>query len=82
MIREQFATGANTYRIKVTTGIKKESVTVLSDGRLAVAVDAARKGGEANARACALVAAHFSVPIKNVRIVKGHTASTKTIAIA
>lgn len=68
-------------RVKVKTGAKRESVSTLPDGRLAVSVKARPLGGAANIRAIALVAAHLGIPISRVRIVRGHTTPSKTISI-
>lgn len=72
----------HTIRVKVTSGVRKESVCELPDGRYAVSVDADRKGGAANMRVRELLAEHFSVPLERIRITHGHTSPTKTIAIS
>lgn len=69
------------YRVKVSPGKKKESVTVSRDGRLLVSVSAPREEGKANERMCALLAAHFGVAISAVTIRRGHTSSTKAVFV-
>ncbi|OGL89379.1 hypothetical protein A3H75_01650 [Candidatus Uhrbacteria bacterium RIFCSPLOWO2_02_FULL_51_9] len=69
------------YRVKVTPGKKKESVTVAPDGRLLVFVSAPREEGRANERMCELLAEHFGVPLSAITIRRGHTSATKTIFV-
>jgi uncharacterized protein YggU (UPF0235/DUF167 family) len=69
------------YRIKVIANAKKEGVTLLRDGRLSVSVDALRKEGRANERACALIAGYLHVPVAQVTLIKGHTQSTKVVRV-
>ena len=69
------------YRVKVIAASKKESVTLLRDGRYELRVDAPRSECRANERACALLAAHLAVPVDTVSIAKGHTQSTKLIRV-
>ncbi len=68
------------YRVKVSLG-RNESVSLLRDGRFAITVDAPREEGRANDRARALLADHLGVPHREVRIVSGHTSTTKTFAV-
>ena len=69
------------YRVKVTTGKKRESVVVGHDGRLLVSVSAPRKEGVANERMRELLADHFRVPFDDITIRRGHTSPTKTIFV-
>jgi uncharacterized protein YggU (UPF0235/DUF167 family) len=69
------------YRIKVTAGAKKESVTVGRDGRLLVLVSALREEGRANDRMRELLAAHFGVAVSAVTIRRGHTNGSKTVFV-
>lgn len=71
----------HTYRIKVTVGVKKEGILEAPDGRLLVSVHAKREKGEANQRAIALLAEYLGVSPSALVIVKGHTSSTKTVAV-
>lgn len=50
-------------------------------GRLLVRTTAAPVDGSANAAVCALVAAHFGVPKRNVDIVSGHRSRDKTLRV-
>ncbi len=68
-------------RVKVTTRVRKEIVIVVGKGKLAVAVHRERAGGEANQRVCELVAVHYRVETKDVRIIRGTTSPNKTLRI-
>ncbi|MBP9711331.1 MAG: DUF167 domain-containing protein [Candidatus Pacebacteria bacterium] len=67
--------------VRVTAGASKEKVEALSDTRLKIAVKQKAEAGLANARVVELVAKHFGVPVKTVRIVKGHKAPSKIFKI-
>ena len=60
--------------------MKKESLTV-SASRFDVSVKEKAERNQANARVIALIAAHFKVPVKQVRIVSGHHAPSKILSI-
>ncbi len=68
-------------RVKVIPGARKESMTQGRDGRLIVAVRAARKNGKANARTTELLAAYYAVPLVHVHLVRGQTQSSKIFSI-
>jgi uncharacterized protein YggU (UPF0235/DUF167 family) len=69
------------YRIKVISSSKKESVTLLPDGRYEVRVNAPRKEGLANDRVREILALHFSVPLVAVSVIKGHTQPGKLVRV-
>ena len=69
------------YRVKVTTGKKKESVVVAPDGRLLVSVSVSKEEGRANERMRELLARHFGVSFDAVTIRRGHTSATKTVFV-
>ncbi|MDO8521350.1 MAG: DUF167 domain-containing protein [bacterium] len=73
--------GGVEYRVKVTPGIKKESVRLGRDGRFLVFVSAPREEGKANERMRELLARHFGVSRDRVIIRRGHTSSTKTVFV-
>ena len=60
---------------------KAEIVGLLEDGSLKVKVTAAPEKGKANAAVCEILAGAFGVPKRNVTIISGDTARTKTVAI-
>lgn len=67
--------------VRVTAGANKEKVEVLSDTRLKIAVKQKAEQGAANGRVVELVAKHFGVPVKTVRIVKGHKTPSKILKV-
>lgn len=69
------------YRIKVIAGTKKEGLTLLRDGRLAVSVNAPRKEGLANERALILIAEYLDTRPENITLIKGHTQPTKVVSV-
>lgn len=68
-------------RIKIIPNSRKEYVEESKDGRLIVAVRAPREEGKANERLCELLAAHFSLPLESVRIIRGKTQASKLVRI-
>jgi uncharacterized protein (TIGR00251 family) len=60
-----------------------DGVHLAADGteRLAVRVRAVPDGGEANLAVAALLARHFSVPKRSVRVASGATSRLKTLRI-
>jgi uncharacterized protein (TIGR00251 family) len=71
-----------TLRIKVTARSKKNEVSgELADGTLKVHVTAPPEKGKANEQVCAVLAAHYKVPVRAVHIVTGHASPRKLIRI-
>lgn len=68
-------------RVKVRSGMKKNSIEELPDGRLCAAVTAPRKEGKANTAVRLLVAEHFGVNVDRVHITKGQQQATKTLIV-
>ena len=67
--------------VKVTPGSKREEV--IEDGeRLLVRVKEPSREGRANEAVIKLVAEHFGVSLKSVRIVSGHRSRNKTLVIS
>ncbi|OGZ07940.1 MAG: hypothetical protein A2942_03105 [Candidatus Lloydbacteria bacterium RIFCSPLOWO2_01_FULL_50_20] len=69
------------YRVKITTGKKKESVAVGRDGRLLVSVQAPREKGKANERMRELLAQYFTVSPDAITIRRGQMSSSKVIFV-
>ena len=69
------------FRVRVTPHAKKEYVKEGAAGKFAVSVKAKAEEGRANERAIELMASHFSVPRKNVSIVKGASQPAKIIRV-
>jgi uncharacterized protein YggU (UPF0235/DUF167 family) len=73
--------GERFIKVKATPGAKKESWAQLSEDTFAAAVREKAERNLANGRIIELVALHFRVPTKNVRIVTGHRSPSKIIAV-
>lgn len=67
--------------VKVTTGSRKEAVSVLGEHRLVIAVKEEPERNEANRRVMQLVAAAYGVSPARVRLVKGHHRPSKVLSI-
>ena len=71
-----------TLRVKVIPRSKKNEVSgELADGTVKVHVTAPPEKGKANGQVCAVLAAHYKVPLKAVHIVSGHSNPRKLIRI-
>ena len=68
-------------KVRVKTGMKKESVREIGKGKLEISVREEAERNEANERAKQLVAAHYRVPTTKVRIVNGHQRPSKLLEI-
>jgi hypothetical protein len=67
--------------VRVTPAARKDVIAEVKPGVFEVSVREPAKDNRANERVCKVLAAHFSVPFKNVRIMSGHTKSAKMVAI-
>ena len=67
--------------IKVHARSKRESVTALPDGSFKVEVKAPPVEGAANEAICQLLAEHFKVKKRNVRVVLGSTNNKKVVEV-
>ncbi len=70
-----------TVYVRVTVNAKKETVTVVTENKLAISVKVKAQHNEANERIVVLVARHFKVEEKNVRIVRGHKSASKVLMV-
>ena len=71
-----------TIRVKVTPRSGKNEVAgELADGTVKVRVTAAPEKGQANEQVCAVLAAHYRVPLSAVRILSGHGSPRKLVRI-
>ena len=68
-------------RVRVKTGSKKEAVKILSKDRLAFSVKEKPEHNLANKRVLELVAAHYGVSPRKLRLVSGHHATSKIISL-
>lgn len=69
------------YSVYVKPRSSRSGVTVLPDGTLEVRLHAAPTDGQANAELMAVLARHFQVPRRAVRIKSGLKSRRKTIEI-
>ncbi len=67
-------------RITVSAGSRRESLAERG-GRLLLTVREKAELNAANGRARALVARHFSVPLRAVRIISGHHRAQKIVEV-
>lgn len=68
-------------RVRVSAGAKKEIFTANSDGSFLVSVKEPAEGNRANTRVLELVAEHYGIKPKQIRIVSGHHSSGKILSI-
>ncbi len=67
-------------KVRVKAGAKNERVEKTRD-RFDISVRERAEGGAANERVLYLLARELSVPIKRLRLVKGHRSPSKTFEI-
>ncbi|MEK7127964.1 MAG: DUF167 domain-containing protein [Patescibacteria group bacterium] len=67
--------------VKVIAGAGKESWKEKSPDHFEISVKEKAERNMANARVLELVASHFKVPVKKVRIVNGHRHPSKLIVV-
>lgn len=68
-------------RVRVAAGAKKESLEKVSEDSFLVSVKDPAEQNLANKRILELVAAHFSVNQKQIRIISGHHSSGKILSV-
>lgn len=68
-------------KVLVTASAKRERVTRASNTKLKISVTEPAKQNLANRRVIALVAGHFNVPVRNVRIISGHHSPSKMLSV-
>jgi len=67
--------------VKVTAGAGEESFEQKSEDHFEISVKEKAERNMANTRVLELIAKHFKVPIKKVRIVNGHHHPSKLLII-
>ncbi len=67
--------------VKVTAGVRKENFIQKSEDHFEISVKEKAERNMANKRVLELVAEHFKVPIKKVRIINGHRSPSKLLVI-
>ena len=71
-----------TLRVKVIPRSKKNEISgELADGTVKVHVTAPPDKGKANEQVCAVLAAHYKVPVRAVQIVTGHSNPRKVVRV-
>ncbi len=68
-------------KVRVRAGAKKEDIQLMSENRFAVSVRQKALQNLANRRVVELIAYHFSVPVKSVRIISGHKSPSKILSV-
>ncbi|MCK5027600.1 MAG: DUF167 domain-containing protein [Candidatus Pacebacteria bacterium] len=68
-------------KVKVNAGAKKESFEKVSDDHFKVSVKEKARMNMANRRVTALLADHFNISEKQVRLINGHHSSSKIFDI-
>jgi len=69
-------------KVRVKTGAKNESIREVSEGKFEISVREKPEANMANERVVELVALYLKVPVKRVRIVKGHHHPSKILSVA
>jgi len=68
-------------KVKVTPGAKKEKFEQIREDQFKVSVKEPAKMNMANRRVIELVARHFNLPKKKVRLITGHRALNKILSV-
>lgn len=68
-------------KVRVRTNTRRESIMFVSENELAISVKEKPLENRANLRVFEIVAAHYRVPVKRVRMVSGHKRPTKVFSI-
>jgi uncharacterized protein YggU (UPF0235/DUF167 family) len=68
-------------RVRVAADVKKESFVQTADDSFLVSVKEEAMGNRANVRVLELVAAHFGINPKQIRIISGHHSPSKMLSI-
>jgi uncharacterized protein YggU (UPF0235/DUF167 family) len=80
-LRPRPASNGMYIRVKVFAGVKKELFKEIGENRFEIHVKEPAERNLANSRVIALVAEHFGVSFKSVRIVNGHHHPVKLLAV-
>lgn len=68
-------------RVRVSAGAKKETFVANSDDSFLVSVKEQAEGNRANTRVLEVIAEHFGILPKQIRIISGHHAPGKILSI-
>ncbi|OGG79539.1 hypothetical protein A3A39_00830 [Candidatus Kaiserbacteria bacterium RIFCSPLOWO2_01_FULL_54_13] len=67
-------------KVRVKANARREEFEKVSETSFKISVREKAQEDAANRRVVELVAAHFKVPIKSVRIIRGHRTSSKVLS--
>ncbi len=67
--------------IHAQPGAKRNAIAGLHNGRLKVKIAAPPVDGKANGALCRFLSAEFGVPLRQVRVVSGHSGRDKQLVI-
>lgn len=67
--------------VTVKPNSRTERIVELDPTHLAVSVHAPARGGEANARLIEILAKHYNIPVRRVRIVAGFGSRKKIVVL-
>lgn len=68
-------------KVRVYANAKKEAVAVISENRLRISVKQKPVQNLANRRVAELVAYHYRVTVKKVRLISGHQSPSKIFSV-
>jgi uncharacterized protein YggU (UPF0235/DUF167 family) len=68
-------------KVRVIAGAKKEKFEKVSDIHFEISVKEKAEQNLANRRVMELIASHFKLPAKSVRIISGHHSPSKILSI-
>lgn len=68
--------------VKVGAGAREELLEKISDTKFKIAVREKPERNQANRRVIELLAVQFNVPVKKIRIVKGHRSPSKLFSVS
>ena len=68
-------------KVRAKTGAKNESLREISEDHFEMCVREKPQHNFANRRIVELIAAHYRLPVANVRIIKGHHRASKIIVL-
>lgn len=69
-------------QIKAVPGASRSKIAGILGDRLKVAIAAPPEGGKANKAICQLLATTFSLPVRDVQVVRGTTNPHKTVQLS
>ncbi len=68
-------------RVRVQAGAKRETQITISDNKMQFSVREPAEDNRANDRVRAMLAVHYRVPVKDVRLINGHRHPSKTFEV-